>query len=127
MMDIRDTQNRIGRAQTYGRSDNDEELLGRGKQRSQGALAARKEQRQRYQFDATASDDEIEDELDDNLDEIGDAAKRLKALGMAMGGELDKQVERIKRIEDKAVDVDGRLYRNTDRVSYFRRFFRDLC
>jgi hypothetical protein len=119
MMDIRDTQNRIGRAQTYGRADNDEELLGRGKQRSEGALSARKEQRKRYQFDATASDDEVEDELDDNLDEIGEAAKRLKALGMTMGDELDKQVQRIKRIEEKTVDVDGRIYRNTERVSEF--------
>lgn len=119
MMDVRETQNRIGRAQTYGRSDNDEELLGRGNQRSAAALEARKEQRKRYQFDATASDDEIEDELDDNLDEIGEAAKRLKALGMAMGGELDKQVDRIKRIEDKTVDVDGRIFRNTERVSVF--------
>ncbi|KAF8973954.1 hypothetical protein BDZ97DRAFT_1912401 [Flammula alnicola] len=116
MMDIRDTQNRLGRAATYGRGDDDEELLGgRSRMKTVEQLSARKEQRKRYQFEANASDDEVEDELDDNLDEISEATKRLKALGMTMGDELDKQVDRIKRIEDKTVDVDGRLYRNTER------------
>ncbi|KAF9481400.1 hypothetical protein BDN70DRAFT_905303 [Pholiota conissans] len=117
MMDIRETQNRIGQAATYGRGDGDEELLGNhGRLKTADQRAARMEQRKRYQFESNASDDEIEDELDDNLDEIGEATKRLKALAMAMGDETDNQIGRIKRIEDKTTDVDNRLFRNTERL-----------
>jgi hypothetical protein len=117
MMDIRDTQNRIGRAATYGRGEDDEELIGgRGRMKSSEQLGARKEQRKRYQFEANASDDEIEDELDDNLDEISDMTKRLKALGTTMGDELDKQNGRIQRIEEKTVGLDQRIFNNTERL-----------
>jgi protein transport protein SEC9 len=121
MVEVRDSQNRIGRAGTYGRGDDDEEVIGggsgSGRFRTQEQLQARKTARSRFQFEATASDDEIEDELDDNLDEIGDAAKRLKALALATGQELDKQNERIERISGKTDSLDTRLVRNTDRVS----------
>jgi len=117
MMDVRETQVRLGKATTYGRGD-DEEILGGTHSRHKTAeqLAGRKEQRKRFQFDATASDDELEDELDDNLDEIGDATKRLKALGMAMGQELDNQNHRIDIIEGKAVRTEQKIYMNTQRV-----------
>lgn len=119
MMDIRESQNRIGRAATYGRVEEEEELIGgRSRMKSAEQLAAQKEQRKRYQFEANASDDELEDELDDNLDEISDMTKRLKALGMTMGEELDKQNGRIKRIEDKTVGLDQRIFSNTERVSW---------
>ncbi|KAI0043195.1 hypothetical protein FA95DRAFT_1498935 [Auriscalpium vulgare] len=112
MADIRDSQNRLGRAQTYGREEE-----GYGRRGKTGAeQAMRQEQRKRYQFEATASDDELEDELDDNLDEISDMTKRLKALGSAMGQELDKQNNRIERIEEKTVSLDNRVFRNTERV-----------
>ena len=77
MADIRDTQDTVGKAATYG-------IDGQGNRRQvTGAQQAiRKEQRSRYQFEAMGSDDEVEDELDDNLGEIGDVATRLKALGM---------------------------------------------
>lgn len=93
MMRVRETQDRIGRVQADGRGgDNSEELLGsgaggRGRYKSAEQLATRKEQKKRYQFEANASDDELEDELDDNLDEISDMTKRLKALGSAMNAE----------------------------------------
>ncbi|KAJ7706141.1 hypothetical protein B0H17DRAFT_1035883 [Mycena rosella] len=119
MTDIRDTQNRLGQAQTYGREDRDREELiggGRGRFRSEDQLANRKEQRKRFQFESTGSDDEVEDEIDDNLDEIGDATKRLRALGMAMGEELDKQNKRIDLIDQKTVNLDGKITRNTDRL-----------
>ncbi|KAJ7630975.1 protein transporter SEC9 [Roridomyces roridus] len=114
MLDVRDTQNRLGQAQTYGR----EELMGAGgrRYRTEDQLATRKDQRKRYQFESTGSDDEIEDEIDDNLDEIGDATKRLKALGMAMGQELDKQNQRIDLIDQKTVNLDNKIMRNTDRL-----------
>lgn len=119
MLDIRETQNRLGRATTYGRSgDGDEEGIGGGRYKTEQQLAERKDQRKRYQFEATASDDEMEDELDDNLDEIGQATKTLKALSMAMGQELGEQNNRIGRIEEKTVNLDNRVFRNTERVSF---------
>lgn len=122
MMDIRESQNRLGRAATYGRGNEDEELLGSGVRarfKTAEQQATSKEQRKRYQFEATASDDELEDELDNNLDEISEVSKRLKALGMAMGSELDNQNSRIDRIEGKAVRVEQKLHMNTQRVSRY--------
>lgn len=121
MMDIRDTHNRLGRAATYGRRDDDDDGeaiggQGSGRIRTGAEQAIRKEQRKRYQFDATASDDEMEDELDDNLNEISDMTKRLKALGSAMGEELDNQNIRIGRITEKTDGLDNKLFRNTQRV-----------
>lgn len=114
MLDIRETQERVGRAVTYGRSDEADGIAGR--YRTEAQLGARKEQRKRFQFDATASDDELEDELDDNLNEISDMTKRLKALGTSMGQELDKQNERIGRITEKTDNLDNRIFRNTKKV-----------
>jgi protein transport protein SEC9 len=116
MMDIRDTQNRLGQASTYGQQE--EDAVGPNGRRTKTAtqLALQKEQRKRYQFEATGSDDEMEDELDDNLDEISDVTKRLKALGSAMGQELDRQNNRIERIEEKTVNLDNKVFRNTERV-----------
>ncbi|KAK7694621.1 hypothetical protein QCA50_001808 [Cerrena zonata] len=114
MMDIRETQERVGRAVTYGRSDEADGIAGRYKTEAQ--LSARKDQRKRYQFDATGSDDELEDELDDNLNEISDMTKRLKALGSSMGQELDKQNERIGRITEKTDNLDNRIFRNTKKL-----------
>jgi protein transport protein SEC9 len=119
MLDIRETQNRLGRAAGYGRGgdEDDGEGIGGRRVRTGAEQAIRQEQRKRYQFEATASDDEMEDELDDNLNEISDMTKRLKALGSAMGEELDKQNERIGRITEKTDGLDNRLYRNTQKVS----------
>jgi len=117
MMDIRETQNRLGRAQTYGRGDAEEGIGGsRGRIRSTEQNALRKEQRKRFQFESAASDDELEDELEDNLDEIGDMTKKLKALGVAMGEELDKQNIQISAIDQKAVNLDSKIFRNTERL-----------
>lgn len=112
LTDIRDSQNTLGKAATYGRGE------GGGRQLTGAQQATRKEQRSRFQFEATASDDEVENELDDNLDEIGDATKRLKALGMAMGQELDTQNQRIDRISDKATHLDGQMFKNTEKASF---------
>ena len=121
MMDIRDTQNRLGQAATYGQQDDDEGIrtgggLGSSKFGTAEQLAARKEQRKRFQFEAGASDDELEDELDDNLDEISKVTQSLKALGTAMGQELDVQNKRLDVIADKATSVDNGVFRQTQRV-----------
>ncbi|TDL28467.1 hypothetical protein BD410DRAFT_861978 [Rickenella mellea] len=120
MRDIRESQNRVGRATTYGRGngdddDDDDEGIARP-----GRGRVRTEERKRYQFEATASDDELEDELDDNLGEISDVAKRLKALGSAMGHELDHQNQRIQRIEGKTVKLSDKVDSNTDRLKRIR-------
>ena len=121
MIDVRETHNRLGKAATYGRRDDDDDGegiagTGRRRYRTEQQLAERTDQRKRFQFEATASDDELEDELDDNLDEIGNATKTLKALSMAMGQELGVQNDRIGRIEEKTVNLDGKLFRNTEKV-----------
>lgn len=118
MMDIRDTHNRLGVAATYGQGEGDEESLtgAGGRFQNPEQLAARKEQRKRYQFEAAASDDELEDEVDGNLDEISNVTKSLKALGMAMGQELDVQNKRLDNIADKATSLDNNVFRQTERV-----------
>ena len=119
MMDIRETQNRLGQASSYGQQEEGGEVGLNGRRtRTAGQRATQQEQRKRYQFEATASDDELEDELDDNLDGISDVAKRLKALGSAMGQELDNQNNRIERIEEKTVSLDNKVFRNTERVCH---------
>lgn len=123
MMDIRDTQNRLGQAASYGHQDDPEKIqsdangFGRSRFRTTEQLAARKEQRKRYQFEAGGSDDELEDELDGNLDEISNVTRSLKALGTAMGQELDSQNKRLDVIGDKATNLDNGVFRQTERVS----------
>lgn len=73
-------------------------------------------QRGRYQFEATESDDELEDELDQNLDEIGMLSSRLNQLGKAMGQEVDSQNARLGRIGEKATTLDTKIYAGTQRL-----------
>jgi glycogen debranching enzyme len=115
LMEVRDTQNRIG-ATSFGCDE------GGHRQVTGAQQEERKKRRGRFQFEATASDDEMEDELDDNLNEISDMTKRLKNLGQSMGQELDNQNQRIDRISDKASAADQRMFRNTERVSLRRNF-----
>lgn len=124
MMDVRETQNRLGRAATYGQEGEDTEGImgdggsGRRRYKTEQQLADQAEQKKRFQFDATASDDEMEDELVDNLDEIGMATKTLKTLAAAMGQEVEAQNKRIDRIDEKTGILDRDLFRNTERVSF---------
>ena len=121
MRDIRETQDRLGRAATYGMRGDEEGIGGgSGRFRTASELQARKSQRSRYQFEADEEDDQLEDELDDNLDEILDVSKRLKALGTAMNSELDSQIDRLGRITDKADKLDYSLYKNTQQVCHLR-------
>jgi len=124
MADIRQTQIRIGEAANYG-LDSDEGEDGEGilaPDRDTGNRSSRVrsaetlEQRKRYQIDATVSDDELENELDDDLDGIAKATKRLKALGLAMGQELDTQSSRLKRIDGKVGRLDDKIFNNTEKL-----------
>lgn len=76
----------------------------------------RMKQRSRFQFEATGSDDELEDELDGNLDEISQLSGRLNQLGRAMGTEIDDQNERIKRLQEKTTRLDERVYGSTQKL-----------
>ncbi|WFD20577.1 Protein transport protein S9 plasma membrane t-SNARE [Malassezia caprae] len=75
-----------------------------------------KEQRARYQFEATESDDELEDELDGNLDEISALSARMNLLSRAMGQEVDEQNKRLGRVSDKTSALDSRIYAGTKRL-----------
>lgn len=102
-IDMQETHKRLGGAANpspYG---------GYGRTPLPGEQKAKKDARARYQFDATASDDELEDELDENLDETLEVTKRLKNLATAMNGEVQGQTKRIGRIEDGATDLVRRV------------------
>jgi hypothetical protein len=120
MLDIRDTHDRLGKAAARGSGNRDGEGIaggsGPGRYKTEQQLAQRKAERERFQFEPTGSDDQLEDELADNLDEIGDATKTLKALSLAMGQELGVQIDRIGRIEEKTINLDGKLFMNTEKV-----------
>ena len=120
MQDIRESHTRVGGfrgGSGLGDGGDDEEGIGYGRrQKTATELNMRKEQRKRYQFEATASDDEMEDEIDDNLDELLDATKRMKNLGLAMGAELDSQNTRLERVTGKADKLTMRIDANTSKV-----------
>ncbi|KAG9044691.1 Protein transport protein S9 plasma membrane t-SNARE [Tulasnella sp. UAMH 9824] len=115
LRDVRESQNRIGRAAGYGLED-DGWRGGSGRMRS----AQQKEERNRYRFaesqEEEDEDDRIEDELDDNLNQLGDVSKRLHALAMAQGDELDSQNRRLDRLNNNAEKLDVRLGRATNNL-----------
>ncbi|CAE6428781.1 unnamed protein product [Rhizoctonia solani] len=132
-MDVRETRDRLGKAGSYGSGvvgsgvvgggDGDVDTYGNGEEGivtapklSPEQQQARQAARAKYQFEATASDDELEDELDDNLDEIQDVAKRLKGLAEASGQELDTQNPRLGRISNNADKLDAKIVRTTGRL-----------
>lgn len=116
MLELRESQNRVGRGATFGRQDG--EGIGGRRQLTSTELAMRKEQRKRYQFSeaATESDDEMENEIEDNLDEMLDVTKRMKALGLSMGAELQTQNQRLDRIADKTDRLGMKVDLNTAKV-----------
>ncbi|KAJ7283413.1 hypothetical protein C8J57DRAFT_1432541 [Mycena rebaudengoi] len=97
MLDVRETQERLGRAQMHS---------GTNRARSAGGS--------RFQFEADASDEEMENELDRNqrfsssnsflvyrnLSEIEGLVQNLKFVGTTMGEELDRQKDRISAIDE---------------------------
>lgn len=99
---------------SFGRFGQDR--FGSGKKAEEAAQRNKVAQRGRYQFEATESDDELEDELDQNLDEIGMLSSRLNQLGKAMGQEVDSQNARLQRIGDKATTLDTKIFAGTQRL-----------
>lgn len=111
--DVLDTHHRLnaagGSGNAYGSSSRDGPP-------QPGAQANKREERKRFQFDATASDDELEDELDENLNETLDVTRRLKSLALAAGAEIDTHNKRLVGITDKTGDLDLAILKNTERV-----------
>ncbi|KAJ7237192.1 hypothetical protein B0H12DRAFT_1075649 [Mycena haematopus] len=73
-------------------------------------------ERGRFQFEATASDDEMEDALESNLDEIQGLVRDLKGVSMAMGAEIDRQDAMISVLEKKTVGLEGSLIISTAKL-----------
>ncbi|UOH85290.1 hypothetical protein LQV05_002109 [Cryptococcus neoformans] len=115
LMDVQDTRKRLGAAANpspYASSHTPEPMPGQQR--------ARKDARSRYQFDATASDDELEDELDENLDETLEVTRRLKGLATAMGDEVSGQNSRLTRVTDKTENLEFAVMKNTERLRRIR-------
>jgi hypothetical protein len=112
--DVTDTRRRLNGASnpTPYSSDTRQPLPGEQK--------AKKDARARYQFDATASDDELEDELDENLNEVHEVTKRLKGLATAMGDEVSGQNSRLTNVTGKTEDLEFGLMKNTERLKRIR-------
>ncbi|KAJ7229074.1 hypothetical protein GGX14DRAFT_616647 [Mycena pura] len=80
---------------------------------SASSRANRTAERSQFQFEANGSDDEMEDQLEGNLGEIDRLARTMKALGTAMGEELDRQNGVISVIDNNAVKLDEKLHQST--------------
>ncbi|BGP28503.1 Protein transport protein S9 plasma membrane t-SNARE [Rhodotorula toruloides] len=96
----------------FNRMDRDAENAAGAKARAK----ARGSERTRYQFEATASDDEIEDEMDDNLNNLAHVTGNLNLLAKAMGTEVDGQNKKLGRITDKADVLDNKIIRSTQHL-----------
>ncbi|GAA6002734.1 hypothetical protein JCM10207_007649 [Rhodosporidiobolus poonsookiae] len=99
--------------QTFHRMDRDAENSAGAKARAR----ARGAERGRYQFEATASDDEVEDEIDNNLDELGGLAGRLKMLSTTMGQEVDSQNQKLGKLSGKVDILDNNVVKSTQRLA----------
>jgi hypothetical protein len=127
-IDERHAMERIDRQQALGDISSTRQRLGNAtnptpgmsRQPLPGEKKAKADARSRYQFDATASDDELEDELDDNLDETLEVTKRLKNLATAMGDEVNGQNSRLGRVTNKTEDLEHGLAKNTARLASIR-------
>jgi hypothetical protein len=103
----------------------DAERGGGSGSRSQTAAAAasaggsKLAQRQRYQFEATESDDEVENEIDGNLDELSDLAGRLNVIAKAAGQEIRQQNDKLDVLNDKTDRLDAKLVSNTQRLARY--------
>ncbi|PWN35138.1 uncharacterized protein FA14DRAFT_122149 [Meira miltonrushii] len=95
--------------------------FGGGNAKKEDPAKAKMQQRSRFQFEATESDDELEDELDNNMDEIGQLSSKLNRLGKAMGTEINEQNQRIQRLGDKSTNLDTRIFAGTQKLERIGR------
>lgn len=69
-------------------------------------------ERAKYQFEADSEDDEMEKEIENNLGKIGQGAVVMRQLAEAQRGELERQIEVLKRTNDKGKVLDQQLLIN---------------
>jgi len=81
-----------------------------------GGLRSRLADKARYQFENTASDDELEDELDDNLNEISGLTSRLNLMSKTMGTEIDSQNRKLEGMAANTARLDNRILGQTERL-----------
>ncbi|KAG0147170.1 hypothetical protein CROQUDRAFT_34957, partial [Cronartium quercuum f. sp. fusiforme G11] len=81
-----------------------------------GGLRSRLAEKSRYQFENTASDDELEDELDGNLDEIAGVTSRLNMMSRTMGEEIESQNRKLDSMTVKTDKLDSKIYGQTERL-----------
>lgn len=104
------TRGRFGFSRGGGSSNNDD---GEGLSGAPKTGRAKWEQGGRYQFEATNSDDELEQELDSNLDEIAGLTSRLKILASTAGQEIDAQNKHLDKVSGKVDTLDDKILMNT--------------
>lgn len=101
---------------TYSAMDRvaDEAAGNHSRNKARGATGA---ERLRYQFEATGSDDDVEDEIDENLSQLSGVAGRLRMLAMTAGAEVDTQNVKIGKLAGKVDDLDNNVHRSTARLA----------
>ncbi|KAJ7047740.1 synaptosome-associated proteinsynaptosomal-associated protein 25 [Mycena alexandri] len=106
-------EKRAGREKT--KTDTRSRLAQNGREETgiPGSRRIRSTERNQFQFEANGSDDDMEDALESNLEEIEGLARKLKAIGTAMGGELDRQNGVLLALEEKTGKLDQRLHMDT--------------
>lgn len=75
---------------------------------------------ERYQFENDSEDDDMELEIHNNLNQIGDAASRLKRLAVTAGQELNTQSKRLGNIEEDTDKLDINVHLNNSRMANIR-------
>lgn len=76
--------------------------------------------RNRYQFEADAEDDAMEQEIGQNLDALGHATRGLKQMATAMGTEIDSQNKHLERVNEKTDPLSDRIFTTTERLNRIR-------
>lgn len=70
----------------------------------------------RYQFEADEADHEVERELASNLDNVSEAAARLKSMALSMNGEIQSQNVSITRLSGKVDKTGATISSNSARL-----------
>ncbi len=112
----RDQRDATRKAAWETQARNDQMKKGVGAAGASGPGRSTLADRAKDQFEADSEDDDMENEIDNNLDQLHGAAKRLNALGRAMGDEVDTQNKHIDRIIGKTDKVDEQIVMNRARL-----------
>ncbi|KAK6352235.1 Protein transport protein S9 plasma membrane t-SNARE [Orbilia blumenaviensis] len=71
----------------------------------------------KFQFEADAEDDAMEEEIDDNLHQLGGAIGRLNLLAKTQNQVVQDQNKTIERLNQKSESVHQQIDRNTHRIN----------